>query len=61
MKTDSQEPQPETHVVTLTTRERSMVVFALGMVAGSFGLDEKRNPTPAMKMAGEIAQKFGVQ
>lgn len=59
--TPPQQQTEELFTVQITAKERSMIVFSLGIMAGTFGLDENRKTTAAALLGFELARKFGVQ
>jgi len=53
-------PQEQLEPVYLSAQDKSMIVFALGALAGLNGLDENRKITPMALESLRVARKFGV-
>jgi hypothetical protein len=60
MQNENTPPQEQSEPVQLTAQDKSMIIFALGALAGLNGLDENRKITPLAQESLRVARKFGV-
>jgi len=60
MQNENTPPQEQTEAVQLTAQDKAIIIFALGGLTASAGLDENHRITPLAKQALKVATKFGV-
>jgi len=60
MNNENTPPQEQIEAVQLSEQDRSIIIFALGALAGLNALDENRKITPLAAETLRVARKFGV-